>query len=1342
MAVRVNLPYARPVLVLGLIVGVILLLSSLTPARGLAPRFRRIGLDDGLSQAGAQCLIQDRTGFLWAGTQDGLNRYDGYSFKVFRNEAGNPASLADNDVRSLLEDREGTLWVGTFANGLCRFDRITETFKLYPPRVGDPRGLPGGNVRVIFEDRDGSLWVGTNAGLCRYDRAADNFIRMEGNGVPSALVNGVVQAIAQDGQGRLWFGTEAGGLHRLETTGKYASFAATPGNPQGLPDNSVLCLKIVRSGEVWIGTENGAARCDPRTDTFRPFLPDIKNSRAVGGKLVRSIVEDAGRRIWLATDNGLSLFDTARGEFDSFRADPLLPESLSANDLQSLLVDRQGLLWVGAFGGGLCVYNPDVERFTTHRRESARPDALCSDFIWSFTEDPAGALWIGTDDGLARYDRSADSYKTYRHDPARPDSLSGNTILAVLTDRTGAVWAGTRSDGLCRYDAKTDGFKCYRTDPKNPRAIGSNAIRGLFEDRAGNLWICTRGGGISRYDRATDTFATYRRAPGDTASPIPDDVRTIAEDANGMLWLGTYGAGLVRFDPVKTEFKGYRNDPRDPGSISDNTIWAIDIDKTGIFWVGTSNGGLNRFDPVTERFEAFRTPQGLPNDLVLGILQDGAGNLWISTNHGISRFDPATRAFRNYDNADGLQSNEFCSGAAFKARDGEMFFGGVKGFNSFRPERVTDSAYVPPVVITGFRKFNQPAKLDRAITETREIVVTWRDNFVTFEFASLCFTDPRKNRYAFKLEGFDTGWIPAGTQRTATYTNLDGGTYVFRVKGSNGDGVWNEEGATIRLVVVPPPWKRWWAYLLYVVAASGGLFGAFRFQTGRVRARGRLREAQLRAEKAEVQARVAEAEKQAAEIATKAAEAESEAAQAKAEAADAARQTAEIEARAAAELSARNAELDRKVRELNRKNEELVASQKRADRIFSALAEALPGTILDGKYRLEEKIGSGGFGAVFKATHLALGRSIAVKVFKPSPGNDSADAVERFKLEGISASRLNHPNAITVLDFGISQEGIAFLAMELLQGRTLTRELKRRRMSQRRCAEITIAVCDALAEAHRIGIIHRDIKPDNIFLNLSSQGEVVKVVDFGIAKLTGVDRTESNHQLTATGVIIGTPTYMAPERLKGEPYDGKTDVYSVGVVLYEMLAGRAPFPAKSQALTAIVAKINRNAPLLTSFNPTVPLELEAVVLRALARRPDNRPTAKEMAELLRGLIPTLNAAAGSAAGAAQPVGGSDTEETMDPDDSLEIDSETATTDRTAVAPRETTEVFPVSEEPTATWGPEEMPTSSARLEKLITLEEKLEDEGDEDDETGEPTIRGNSHEFRDEGALHEETPES
>jgi ligand-binding sensor domain-containing protein/serine/threonine protein kinase len=1309
------------------------LVSSVT-AQETAPRFRRVGLDDGLSQAGAQCLLQDRAGFLWAGTQDGLNRYDGYTFKIFRNEAGNPGSLADNDVRAICEDRAGTLWVGTFANGLCRFDRNTETFRMYAANPNDPRALPGGSIRALFEDRAGTLWIGTNHGLCRYDAGADAFIRLDEKSAPPALVHGVVQAIAEDGAGGVWFGTETGGLHRWDRPADtYRSFVADTANPKAVPSNDILAVTVTRDG-VWVGTEKGLGQYDPATQTFSAFRHDAADPRSLAGNTVRSIVADFAGRIWVATDGGLSRFNRAGG-FDSFRSNPMQAESLSANDLQSLLVDRQGLLWVGAFGGGLCIYNPDIERFVTHRRDATRPDALCSDFVWSFAEDPTGSMWVGTDDGLARYDRVGERYRTYRHDANNPGSLSGNTVLAVLVDRTGTLWAGTRNEGLCRYDAKADAFKTYRADAKDPRAVSSNAIRGLFEDRAGNLWVCTRGGGICRYDRATDGFTTFRRPPGDPNSVVPDDVRTMCEDANGTLWLGSYSGGLVRFNPSTNEFKAYRSDPKNPGAISDNTIWALLVDRAGILWIGTSNGGLNRFDALTERFEAFRKPQGLPNDLVLGILEDAAGNLWISTNHGISRFDSSRRAFRNYDNADGLQSNEFCSGAAFRARDGEMFFGGVKGFNSFRPERVVDSTYVPPVVITGFRKFNQPATLDRAITETREIVVNWRDNFVTFEFASLCFTDPRKNRYAFKLEGFDADWIPAGTQRTATYTNLDGGTYVFRVKGSNGDGVWNEEGATIRLVVVPPPWKRWWAYLLYIVTAGGLLYGGFRFETTRVRARGRLREAQLRAEKAEVQTRAAEsareaahakadaaeAEKHAAEIAVKAAEAEREAAQAKAAA-------AEIEARAAAELAARNAELDRKVRELNRKNEELVASQKRADRIFSALAEALPGTVLDGKYRLEEKIGAGGFGAVFKATHLTLSRSIAVKVFKPSPGNDSADAVERFKLEGISASKLNHPNAISVLDFGISQEGIAFLAMELLQGRTLTRELKRRRLSQRRCAEIVISVCDALAEAHRMGIIHRDIKPDNIFLNFTAQGEVVKVVDFGIAKLTGADRTESNHQLTATGVIIGTPTYMAPERLKGEPYDGKTDVYSVGIVLYEMLAGRAPFPTRSQALTAIVAKLSRKPPLLTSFNPHVPLELEAIVLRALARRPEERPTAVEMGELLRDILPRLNSTEGSAAGSAHPLSTSDTEETLDPDDPTTHDEELATTDRTAIAnPDELpTEVLGVTEEPTRTWAPDDMPTSSSKLDKLLVHDE---DDADEDDGENEPTIQGTPPDF-------------
>jgi serine/threonine protein kinase len=392
------------------------------------------------------------------------------------------------------------------------------------------------------------------------------------------------------------------------------------------------------------------------------------------------------------------------------------------------------------------------------------------------------------------------------------------------------------------------------------------------------------------------------------------------------------------------------------------------------------------------------------------------------------------------------------------------------------------------------------------------------------------------------------------------YTNLDPGEYVFRVIGSNNDGKWNEQGAAVRIRIAPPPWRAWWAYLIYTFGLISIGYSGYRYRLDAI-------EKRLKLERA-------------------------------------------------AEIDKKNKELENKNAELARKNQELTESNNRADRIFSALAEALPGTVLDDKYRLDEKIGAGGFGAVYRATHMEMKRAVAVKIFKPQPGNDSADALERFRLEAVSASRINHANAVAVLDSGISSEGIAYLVMELLKGHTLTAELKRKKiLSIERVAQILIPICDVLEKAHSMGIVHRDIKPDNIFLHRGEAGEVVKVVDFGIAKLTESSASIDARSLTATGGIIGTPTYMSPERLEGKIYDGRADVYSLGVLLYEMLCGRAPFRADSGEVIALVRMHLMKPPQpLREVNAQVPAAVERVVLRALEKSPQQRPTPKALGE--------------------------------------------------------------------------------------------------------------------------------
>jgi serine/threonine protein kinase len=650
---------------------------------------------------------------------------------------------------------------------------------------------------------------------------------------------------------------------------------------------------------------------------------------------------------------------------------------------------------------------------------------------------------------------------------------------------------------------------------------------------------------------------------------------------------------LSRFDAERDLFITYLHNPYLATSISSNRIFTIYQDRAGSLWVGTNGGGLNRFDPVSETFTAYTEKEGLANNIVCGILEDNDGNLWLSTGNGLSCFNPKTGTFRNYDQLDGLQSSRFNPGACFQSSKGELFFGGTGGLNKFLPEQIKDNTYIPPLSITSFKIFDRTlAKVNEALAQSAigrqatPLQLAYNENYLSFEFSSLNFTHPEKNQYAYMLEGFDSGWNRCGTRRYVSYTNLDAGEYVFRVKGTNNDGLWNEQGASIRIHISPPPWRTLWAYGLYLSSIVGAGFWFIRYRIRKEQTAAKLKEIELRAQVAEAKAEVSEAQ-----------------------------------AQAARELSERNKILAEMNSELAQKNEELIQSHKRADRIFSALAEALPGTVLDEKYRLDEKIGSGGFGAVYRATHLAMKRPIAVKVFKPLPGNDSAEALARFEQEAVSSCRINHPNAVAVLDSDISSEGIAYLVMELLEGHSLSDELKQRRvLSLGRSAEVLLPICDLLSKAHSSGIIHRDIKPENIFLHRSDGEETVKVVDFGIAKLVREEWGTAAQSLTGTGTLIGTPLYMAPERLSNKPYDGKADVYSLGVILYEMLSGELPFYSTEGAWQTALMHLTMEPLPLRLLNPRIPEAVEAAVLRALAKEPEKRPDAMQLKqEFLRAL---------------------------------------------------------------------------------------------------------------------------
>ncbi|MCB0156192.1 MAG: GGDEF domain-containing protein, partial [Anaerolineae bacterium] len=480
---------------------------------------------------------------------------------------------------------------------------------------------------------------------------------------------------------------------------------------------------------------------------------------------------------------------------------------------------------------GLSKFKRSTEVFIHYTNTGGASASLSDSVVWGISEDPAGQLWVGTSSGLNRIERESGTVTVYRHQPDDPASLSGDFVPAVLTDHSGTLWVGVDEGGLNRYDPATDSFSAYRFAEEDPTSLSDDDVWSLFEDREGRLWVGTWGGGLNRFNPADETFTRYQPDPANPAGLSNDVIRVIRQDHTGRLWLGTNGGGLVNFDPAAETFTTYLTDPNQMSSLSGNVVRAILEDSRQTLWVGVDGGGLNKFDPATETFVHYREQDGLPNDTIYGIVEDDQGELWLSTNSGLARFDPVSETFKNYTASDGLQSNEFNQGAYFKSGAGELFFGGINGFNAFFPDQIQDNTYQPPVIVTAFQIFDKPVTLAQPLAELTELPLSYRDSVFSFEFAALDYTAPAENQYAYKLEGFDQEWIEAGPRRFATYTNLDGGEYTFRVRGSNNDGLWSEHEVAVKINITPPPWKTWWAYTLYVLAGAGVIFVYIRLRT-------------------------------------------------------------------------------------------------------------------------------------------------------------------------------------------------------------------------------------------------------------------------------------------------------------------------------------------------------------------------------------------------------------------------------------------------------------------------------------------------------------------------------
>ena len=783
---------------------------------------------------------------MWFGTEDGLNKYDGYNFTVYKHDLDDPHSLSDTWITSIYEDRAGVIWIGTRDGGLERYDRELDRFTHFQNDPNDPHSLSDNEVLSIYEDRASVLWIGTRGGLDRLDRENETFAHYQHDTEDShSLSSNAVSSIYEDREGMLWIGTDGGGLDKFDRENeRFSHYQHDPNDQNSLINNSVTSISQGLAGALWIGTSGGLDRFDQESENFTHYLNDLDDHNSLSDNHVTSIYQDRSGRLWIGTQGGgLNRLDSELNRFTRYQSDLADPYSLSKNWVVTIVEDHEGTLWVGTVAGGVNKLDVARSNFIHHQNDPNNPQSLSSNYVRSFYQDPSGVLWIATDSGIDLFDRVTGVWRHEQYDPNDPGSLSDDFVTSIFQDRSGVIWIGTYFGGLNRYDRSTGRFIRYQHDPADCYSISSNDVRAMYEDQYGVLWIATRGGGLNRLDRETDHFISYQNDPNDPHSISSENLWDILEDQSGVLWIGTQD-GLNRFDRATERFTRFQVDPNDPSSLSHNSITSIHQDQLGVIWIGT-HSGLNKFDPISENFVHYREVDGLANDVITGILEDEQGNLWLSTNKGLSRFDPRTETFRNYDVTDGLQSNEFNGGAYYKSSNGEMFFGGINGFNAFYPNRIEKNPYIPPVVLTSLSRNGEEVDLDIAIDNAYEVTFEWPDDSFEFEFAALSYVRPERNQYAYKLEGFDEDWIEIGTKRYGKYTNLPGGTYSLRLKGSNNDGVWNEVGTSIKVTILPPFWSTWWFRVILLLVLVGVVFGGYRLRIRNLETQGRELETQV-----------------------------------------------------------------------------------------------------------------------------------------------------------------------------------------------------------------------------------------------------------------------------------------------------------------------------------------------------------------------------------------------------------------------------------------------------------------------------------------------------------------
>ncbi|MBK7632459.1 MAG: hypothetical protein IPJ23_17495 [Ignavibacteriales bacterium] len=820
---------------------------------------KQIRIEDGLSQSTIFSSLQDSEGYMWFATRSGLNRYDGYKFNLYFNHPKDSTSLSDDGTNSLYEDRSGNLWIGTIYGNINRFDRMTEMFvyknvsdllDVLPDQTDDFYEYPLSfsrnqktTITSIAEDKDGKLWIGTwGCGIIvidKYFKKYHHFYFDKNN--PTGLKTNRIMDLLFDSDGKLWVATFGGGLTRITksivNSKELFSFETLlqGEDVHSLSDNKLLNLFQDSEMNIWIGSYYGGLIFIPNDQIKLPFGKakiDCQRCPISANNLtpntIMSFAEDKEHYLWIGTfGGGLIRYDKNKNETLHFFNDPFNQYSLGDNDVLSLCTDRSGIIWAGShLGAGITKIYKNNSHFNRVKHEPGKKNTLNDDVVWSLYKDNENILWIGTyKGGINKYDPIKNSF-SYIKKSDNVNSISSNHIRAIKEDSFGNLWIGTYDGGLNILNKKTNKVNVFKNDQQDKFSISGNQVQDILIESDSVYWIATFGGGLNKVvvkGNPINQKLRFKRFINEKDNPqsISDNrVYKLFRSHDGVFWICSYGGGLNSFDPKTEKFKRYPINSGLEDNFNIENLMTIHEDSDGILWLGSYGGSLTSFDRTTGKFKRYSFTEGLTSGVVYGILEDSSNNLWISSDNGIFRLNLKTKEINRYDIQDGLQSLEFSGGAYLKDISGIMYFGGISGYNYFDPNSIKPNKYIPPIVITSVKVFNEHIKGER-----KELVLDYKKNFISFEFSSLDYSDPKDNQYSFMLEGLQNDWqVTEASSRTATYTNLSPGTYIFKVRGSNSDGVWGDNYASIKIVILHPFWQTWWFIIIAVILMASFLY--------------------------------------------------------------------------------------------------------------------------------------------------------------------------------------------------------------------------------------------------------------------------------------------------------------------------------------------------------------------------------------------------------------------------------------------------------------------------------------------------------------------------------------